>query len=183
MASVPVWVSLVTAVLGGGLVSGSITFMLESKRTEKNLLRAKLEELHTAFDKTSRNLTTIHELLSQYAKRESDLKSFLDQSVAYVDKLVEPTAERVSSLCAIYFPDLVICHKSFERARERFTELMTDQTRLAMRPEGFDLSVEESYAFLKEMDQAMRKGIYRSAATINLAWITRLLIKLKRMGK
>jgi hypothetical protein len=183
MAVVPVWVSLITAVLGGGIVSGSITFMLESKRTERNLLRSKLEELHTAFDRTSRNLTTIHELLSQYAKGQSDLQSFLDQSIAYVDKLSEPTAERVSSLCAIYFPELVICYRSFARARERFTDLMTDQRRLALRPDGFDSSVEESYAFLKEMDAAMRKAIYRSAANINLAWTSRIIKRVRFWGK
>lgn len=183
MAVVPVWVSLVTAALGGGIISGSITFMLESKRSEKNLLRTKLEELHTAFDKSARTLTTLHELLSQYAKKESDLQSFLDQSTAYVDKLSEPTTERVSALCAIYFPELIICFKSFTRARERFTDLMSDHLRLASRPEGFADSVEDSYEFLKEMDEAMQKAIYRSASHINLAWSTRAFNKLSFMGK
>lgn len=181
--AVPVWVSLVTAVLGGGIISASITFMLESKRSERNLLRAKLEELHTAFDRTARNLTTVHELLSQYAKGESDLQSFIKQSTEYVDKLSEPTTERVSALCAIYFPELIICYKSFTRARERFTELMTDYVGLSSRPAGFDSAVADSYEFLKEMDEAMRKAIYRSAASINLAWSTRVLNKLLFMGK
>lgn len=183
MTVVPVWVSLLTAVLGGGIISGSVTFMLETKRSERNLLRAKLEELHTAFDRTARNLTTIHELLSQYAKGESDLQSFIEQSTAYVDKLSEPTAERVSALCAIYFPELIICYKSFTRARERFTDLMNDYVGLSSRPEGFDSSVAASYEFLKEMDETMRKAIYRSASHINLAWSTRVFSKLRLMGK
>ncbi|WP_439856210.1 hypothetical protein [Pseudomonas yamanorum] len=183
MAAVPVWVSLITAVLGGGLVSGSITFILETKRSEKNLLRTKLEELHTAFDRSSRNLTIIHELLSQYARGESDLQGFLSESTSYVDKFSEPTTERVSALCAIYFPELTICHKSFTRARERFTELMNDRARLMSRPEGFESSVEDSYKFLKEMDEAMRKAIYRCAANINLAWTSRLLKKTRFLGK
>ncbi|QJI28667.1 hypothetical protein HKK55_08020 [Pseudomonas sp. ADAK18] len=183
MAAVPVWVSLITAVLGGGIVSGSITFILETKRSEKNLLRTKLEELHTAFDRSSRNLTIIHELLSQYAKGESDLQGFLSESTSYVDKFSEPTTERVSALCAIYFPELTICHKSFTRARERFTELMNDRARLMSRPEGFESSVEDSYDFLKEMDEAMRKAIYRCAANINLAWTSRMLNKVRFLGK
>lgn len=183
MSAVPVWISLVTAVLGGGIVSASITFILETKRSERNLLRSKLEELHTAFDKTARNLTNVHELLRQYANGEWDLKSFIDQSHIYVEKLSEPTTERVSALCAIYFPELIICHKSFARARERFTILMTDFDALAARPEGFDSSVEESYAFLKEMDEAMRKGIYRSASRINLAWSSRMLEKFRFPGR
>lgn len=182
MTVVPVWVSLLTAVLGGGIISGSITFLLETKRSERNLLRLKLEELHTAFDRSARNLTTIHELLSQYAKEESDLQSFLDQSTAFADKLSEPTTERVASLCAIYFPELIICFKSFTRARERFTNLMNDRISLVSRPEGFSTSVDDSYEFLKEMDEAMRKAIYRSAAHINLAWSTRVFNKLRFMG-
>jgi len=183
MSAVPVWMSLVTAVLGGGIISGSITFILETKRSEKNLLRTKLEELHTAFDRSSRNLTIIHELLSQYARGESDLQGFLSESTSYVEKFSEPTTERVSALCAIYFPELIICNKSFNRARERFTDLMNDRIRLVSRPLGFEPLVEESYEFLKEMDEAMRKAIYRSANQINLSLATRLLKRVNVLGK
>jgi hypothetical protein len=182
MAAVPAWVSLVTAALGGGVISGGITFILETKRSEKNLLRTKLEELHTAFDRSSRKLSIIHELLSQYAKGESDIQGFLKESTSYVEKFSEPTTERVSALCAIYFPELTICYKSFTRARERFTDLMEDRITLVSRPEGFESAVEESYEFLKEMDEVMRKAIYRCAANINLAWTSRLLNKMRFLG-
>lgn len=183
MSTVPVWVSLVTAVLGGGIISGSITFILETKRSEKNLLRTKLEELHTAFDRSSRNLTVIHELLSQYAKGDSDIHGFLAESSSYVEKFSEPTTERVSALSAIYFPDLIICDKSFNRARERFIDLMNDRIRLVSRPEGFESLVEESYEFLKEMDKAMRQAIYRSANQLNLSAATRLFQRTGLSGR
>lgn len=183
MTQIPLWMSLLTVVLGGGIVSGGITFLLETKRSEKNLLRTKLEELHTAFDKTSRRLDILHMLLDQYAKGESDLKGFLDESASYVDKLSEQTSERVSALCAIYFPELNLCYKSFDKARERFVVIMSDRAALVLRPEGFNMTVADSYVFLQEMDVAMRHAIYRCAVTLNLSWSSRLLRKIPFLGK
>ncbi|MNI90667.1 hypothetical protein D3C73_1482180 [compost metagenome] len=60
---------------------------------------------------------------------------------------------------------------------------MTDYVGLSSRPAGFDSSVADSYEFLKEMDEAMRKAIYRSAAHINLTWSTRVFNKLLFRGR
>lgn len=182
MAGNPYWITLVTAMLGGGVVSGIISFALETKRSEKNLLRLKLEEVHTEFDRTSRNLTAVHGLLKQYANGESDLQGFMGEATAYVEKLSEPRAERVSSLCAIYFPELVICFKSFLKARDRFSGLMNDRAGLMTRQSEFVSAVNESYEFLKEMDHAMRSGIYRSANRINLSTGSRLINALTSKG-
>ncbi|MNG12595.1 hypothetical protein D3C84_962170 [compost metagenome] len=69
------------------------------------------------------------------------------------------------------------------KARDRFSGLMNDRAGLMSRPEGYDRSVVDSYEFLKEMDEAMRKAIYRSASHINLAWSTRVFEKMRTMGK
>ncbi|CAB5577247.1 Uncharacterised protein [Pseudomonas putida] len=183
MAGNPIWLTLATAMLGGGIVSGTISFLLETRRSEKNLLRLKLEEVHTEFDRASRNLTAVHGLLKQYANGESDLQGFMRDATAYVEKLSEPRGERVSSLCAIYFPELVICHKSFLKAKDRFSALMNDRKGLMSRSEEFVFAVSDSYGFLKEMDEAMRSGIYRSANRINLSIGSRLINAIGLMGR
>lgn len=171
--------TLVTAMLGGGIVSGTISFVLETSRSEKNLLRLKLEEVHTEFDRISRRMTTVHGLLKRYANGDLDLDSFLGECNAYINKLSESREERISSLCAIYFPELFIYYKSFFKAKVRYSALMTDQTRLISRSNDYVSDVSESYEFLKEMSEAMHKGIYRSASRINLSIGSRLINHLR----
>lgn len=161
--------TFLTALLGGGVSSALLTSVLDARRQERALLRNKLEELYTEFDKLARNLSDMHSLFKRYVDGDFDFSMLLKQSSDIVDSLPETTIEKIDSLSAIYFPDVTLPYRSFLTARDKFSNIIMVKPAviIEMSPE-FKAEISESYDYLMELDKLARKSILRCAEKINL---------------
>ena len=167
--SVDLATTFVTALLGGGVSSALLTSVFDSRRQERALLRNKLEELYTEFDKLARNLSDMHKIFKCYVDGGIDFQMLLRQMGDIVDALPETTIEKIDSLSAIYFPDVTLPYKSFLTARDKFsTIIMVDPKVIIDKSPEFKAKISESYEYLMEFNVLTRKTILRCAENINL---------------
>lgn len=160
-------VTLATAILGGGVSSAILTSVFDSRKTERLLLRNKLEELYTEFDKQARNMKNAHRIFKQYAQGSIDLRQCLDEIGEFVGALSEPTIHRVESLSAIYFSEVTLVYKSYLTARKKFSKIAENTEGFIQNTQEFKVEIVESYDYLQEMEEATRKAILRCAQKIN----------------
>jgi hypothetical protein len=160
-------ITIATALLGGGVSSAITTSYLEAKRQEKALLRNKLEELHTEFDKVARLMVLTHSLFKRYADGRLSLEEFSKNATAFADELPKPTMERIDSLSAIYFPEVTLAYRSYLTVRERFSAISNNVDEVLDNSPEFKGKISESYKYLMEMDDLTRRAILRCADKIN----------------
>lgn len=162
-----VLLTIFTALLGGGVSSAIMTSFLEGRRTEKAVLRLKLEELYTEFDKQARSIVHVHRMYKHYAEGRTDVCQFLDEVKELTANLPQQTVHRIESLSAIYFPEVTLVYRSFLTARSKFSEVAGDVDELIINSSVFRLKVFESYEYLQEMDRVARGTILKCAIKIN----------------
>jgi len=95
-------VSLLT-ILASGVVSGIVTFRLNSRRDARRLRRSKLEEFYSAHSAFIRQLSADWLLHMNVMRNQISYVDALD-IIVNREKAPDPPFERAETLVALYFP-------------------------------------------------------------------------------
>ena len=116
----------IATILFGGVVSGVLTFALNTRRDERTFTRAKLETLFVAARRFGANLEAHYFHYFALVKRELDLNSVLD--LQRQNSPGTQDVEQIDLLIAIYFPEVDRAYRQLLEVRDALTTLATDSS-------------------------------------------------------
>ena len=115
-------ISAVLTVLGSGLSSAMVTYLLNMRRAEKDLRRTKLETLFVALNAYTSELEADYSYYRQVIVGELDQDKFRELHNEGV-KEANPSYEAVEMLISIYFPQLKTPFESVLKANDKIREV------------------------------------------------------------
>jgi len=114
--------SVATAALGGIISSSVITYVLGARRSEREILRSKLELLYTDLSRDMRHMHVQANHLADAVRKYENATELSDEIISELDSSqpqLELPFDKYLTIINIYFPDVVPAYENFFKAYQR----------------------------------------------------------------